>query len=184
MIEDMNEFTPGDAPNDASISGGVVDYSKKFTIFTDGSALNNRAEAPAGMAVYFPSVKVLRSKSMIGTNNQAELEAMRYALWYFMEQHKKWTVPDNTIYVFSDSEYVINSIQNKWKAKENMAKIRICQKLIKLIKTTGFELRFIHVKAHTKKKDFISLNNDIVDQEARRCATEIRDSNVKQDSEI
>ena len=150
-----------------------MDYSSKFTIFTDGSALNNKAEAPAGMALYIPSRKLLMSKSMISTNNQAELEAVRYALWYFTERFINLRIPDNTLYIFTDSEYSINAITGKWKnLKENLAKINVCRGLIRRIDEKGKKTVFIHVKAHTGKKDFVSLNNDIVDQEARRRAKE------------
>ena len=151
------------------------DYSSKFTIFTDGRALNNKAEAPAGMALYIPSKKILISKSMISTNNQAELEAIRFALWFFKERiPNNESIPDNILYIFTDSAYSINAITGKWKKlKENLAKINVCKMLIRQIEEErGVKVIFIHVKAHTGKKDFVSLNNNIVDQEARRKATE------------
>lgn len=155
-----------------------MDYESKFTVFTDGSALNNKANAPAGWAVYIPSVKRLLSKSMIGTNNQAELEAMRYALWFIGRHLNDFDVVDKIVYIFSDSEYVINSLTGKWKINENLAKIRACQTLMKKLTDEGYKVEFIHAKAHTKKKDFISLNNDIVDQEARRKANETKSTNL------
>ena len=164
-----------------AISGGgaakLPDFSQKFTIFTDGSALNNKASAPAGCAVYIPSVKRLLSKSMLATNNQAELEAIRYALWWFKENGSKYVpIPDNKLYIFTDSNYSMNAISGKWKKlKENMPKITVCRRLIHDIKTTyKISTVFIHVRAHTRKKDFVSINNDIVDQEARRQATEMK----------
>ena len=147
-----------------------TDYSTKFTMFTDGSALDNQQEAPAGMAVYFPKRKILLSKSMVATNNQAELEAIRYGLWYFIQRFINLPIPDKTLYIFSDSEYSINAITGKWKTKVNVPKIKVCQGLVKTIENKGLKVAFIHAKAHTKKKDFVSLNNDIVDQEARRRA--------------
>ena len=102
-------------------AGNQPDYSQKFTIFTDGSALNNKASAPAGSAVYIPSMKRLWSKSMLATNNQAELEAIRYALWWFKENAQQiGNIPDNTLYLFTDSAYSMNAISGKWKKlKEN-----------------------------------------------------------------
>lgn len=163
------------------LEGGVksIDYETKFTMFTDGSALNNGAEAAAGMAVYIPSRKILLSKPMIATNNQAELEAMRYGLWYFTQRFMTLTIPDKIVYIFTDSEYVINTLSNKWKAKENLPKIKVCRMLVKQIEEKGLKVEFIHVKAHTKKKDFISLNNDIVDQEARRRANEMKSTKAE-----
>ena len=151
----------------------AIDYSKKFTAFTDGSALSNRKDAPAGCALYFPTTKVLISKGLIGTNNQAELEAMRYCLWYYTQKYINEEIPDNTFYVFSDSEYVINAITGKNESKANQAKIYVCKSLIDKIKEKR-KLKFIHAYAHTKGKDFISINNEIVDFAARKEATKMQ----------
>ena len=168
------------AQNDSIVTGAgdQPDYSQKFTIFTDGSALNNKASAPAGSAVYIPSMKRLWSKSMFATNNQAELEAIRYALWWFKENAQQiGNIPDNTLYLFTDSAYSMNAISGKWKKlKENMPKITVCRRLISEIKeSAGITVAFIHVQAHTRRKDFISVNNDIVDQEARKKASEAKE---------
>lgn len=156
-----------------------VDYSKKFTVFTDGSALNNKKDAPAGFAFYFPTTKTLISKGLIGTNNQAELEAMRYCLWYFIQKYIDVDIPDNTLYVFSDSEYVINAITGKHNGKANKEKIEICKKLIREIMEKERKVEFIHVFAHTNGKDFISINNEIVDFAARKEATKMKSRNDK-----
>ncbi|MGI5841519.1 MAG: RNase H family protein [Patescibacteria group bacterium] len=150
-----------------------IDYSKKFTIFTDGSALGNRKDAPAGFALYFPTTKMLISKGLVGTNNQAELEAMRYCLWYYIQKYIELDIPDNTLYIFSDSEYVINAVTGKHNGKANKAKIEVCKKLIKQIKEKR-EVEFIHVFAHTKGKDFVSINNEIVDVAARKEAMKMK----------
>lgn len=148
-----------------------LDYSKLFTIFTDGSALSNAKDAPAGWACFFPWHKVLRSKSMTGTNNQAELEAIRYALWWFSIKYISIPIPNNTVYVFSDSEYAINSVEGRYKGKLNTAKIKAIQMLIEELKQKSRRVEFIHCRAHTGGTDFISINNAIVDSEARRQAT-------------
>ena len=83
-------------------------------------------------------------------------------------------IPDNTLYVFSDSEYVINAITGKNKVNANKEKIEICKKLIREITEKGKKLEFIHVFAHTKGKDFISINNEIVDFAARNEATKMK----------
>ena len=150
-----------------------VDYSSKFTVFTDGSALSNKKDAPAGWAIYFPTKKNLIAKGMIGTNNQAELEAMRYCLWYFIQKYIDFDIPDNTLYVFSDSEYTINSITGKYNGSANKEKIAICKKLIKEIEQKR-KIEFIHAYAHTNGKDFISTNNEIVDFAARDEAKKMK----------
>ena len=140
-----------------------------FCIFTDGSALGNKQNAPAGAAFYIPSMKKLFSKSMYGTNNQAELEAIRYALWYFRENLSKNIKGE--VEIFTDSSYSINAISGKWKKITiNLEKIELIRQWILELKANGTHIKFIHVDAHTGKKDFVSINNDIVDKEARRQA--------------
>lgn len=150
-----------------------IDYSNKFTAFTDGSSLNNNKNAAAGFAVYFPSTKILIAKSMRGTNNQAELEAMRYCLWYISEKCKDIEIPDNTIHIFSDSEYVINAVTGKHKSKANVEKINICKMLISKLKEK-YLIEFHHVFAHTKGTDFMSKYNALVDHAAREKAKELQ----------
>lgn len=150
-----------------------IDYSTKFTVFTDGSALSNKKDAPAGWAIYFPTKKQLISKGMVGTNNQAELEAMRYCLWYFTQKFMDLEIPDNTLYIFSDSEYTINSITGKYSGSANKEKIEICKKLIKQIEQKH-SVKFTHAFAHTHGKDFISINNEIVDFAARDEASKMK----------
>lgn len=151
-----------------------IDYTNKFTAFTDGSALRNSKDSPAGFAVYYPTTKVLISKGLMGTNNQAELEAMRYCLWYFIKKYITDELPDNTLYIFSDSKYVINSVTGKYNGKLNKEKIEICKKMIREISNKGIKIEFIHVYAHTHGKDFISVNNEIVDVAARNMAQEMQ----------
>lgn len=142
--------------------------SSKFCIFTDGSALGNKQNAPAGAAFYIPSMKKLISKSMYGTNNQAELEAIRYALWYFKENLSNKIKGE--VDIFTDSSYSMNVISGKWKITANVEKIELIKQWISELTVKGVHINFIHVDAHTGKKDFISVNNDIVDKEARRQA--------------
>lgn len=161
------------------IAGDKIDYSKQFTIFTDGSALKNSKNSNAGCAIYFPWQKILLSKSMIGTNNQAELEAVRYALWYFTKKFLKLEIPNKIIYLFTDSEYTIKTVRGEVKTKLNVPKISVIRILIEQIeRETGNKVEFVHVKAHTKKNDFVSINNDIVDKEARRKAQELYSSSL------
>lgn len=150
----------------------MTDYSMKFTLFTDGSALSNKKDAKAGWAFYFPKIKVLVSDKMIGTNNQAELSAMKNGLKYFHQNLIDENIPDNTLYVFSDSEYTINSITGKYNGKINKEMINDCKKLIEQINEKK-QIKFIHVRAHTNKTDFVSTNNDIVDKTARKEAESI-----------
>ena len=171
---DSNAITSPHMLENAIDDNELIDYSTKFTIFTDGSALGNSKNAPAGWACYFPQQKVLRSKSMIGTNNQAELEAISYALWWFTIKYASLKIPDNIVYLFSDSEYAIKSINGEYNGKLNTSKIMNIRQLIEGIKRKSLFVRLIHCDAHTGKNDFISVNNAIVDHEARQKAAEAK----------
>ena len=150
-------------------------FSNMFTMFTDGSALKNSKTSPAGYAVYFPKIKKLFAKGMIGTNNQAELEALRFGLWYFNEHVKnsRVQIPNDTLIVFSDSEYSIRSIEGKYNGNANKEKIEECKRLVSLIKEK-YEVEFVHVVAHSGGTDFVSVNNDIVDKAAREEANKCK----------
>lgn len=158
-----------------SLEGGAskVNYSSLFTVFTDGSALNNRKDACAGFAVYFPSTKRLLTKSMVGTNNIAELEAIRYALWYFLERYPTVELPDRTLHVFSDSKYAMHSIDGKYNGAKNKELIGKCREMLRKVKELC-KVEFHYVRAHTGRDDFISVNNDIVDKAARQMASRCR----------
>ncbi len=148
----------------------MINWSARYTIFTDGSALRNSQTSSAGWACWFPWEKVLRSKHIIGTNNQAELEAIRYALWWFSVRYVKLEIPDNTVYLVTDSEYSINVITGKSTARTNQAKIQAIRMLLDELAQKNRTVKFIHCKSHTNKKDYLSFNNAIVDKEARRRA--------------
>jgi ribonuclease HI len=137
-----------------------MDYSKVFSIFTDGSSMKNKK---SGWAVYIPKLKKLFSGNMIGTNNLAELTAMKFALWY-VSRHVS---DEQDIYILSDSEYTINAVTGINKVMANATIINECKKYIELISAN---LHFVHCDAHTGGTDFISRCNDIVDKAAKREA--------------
>ena len=142
----------------------------EMEIFTDGSAISNKKDACAGWAAYYVELDKLRSGSMHGTNNQAELFAIKTSLWYCDE---KLYLTDTAIVIKSDSEYAINASTGKNKAKANVEEINEIKKLIKQLTFRNNTVTFIHVDAHTGGSDRDSVYNDIVDKEARRQAMSI-----------
>lgn len=137
-------------------------------IFTDGSALSNAKDACAGWAVYYVELDKLRSGNMYGTNNQAELFAIKTALWYCVEHLE---LCETAIILKSDSEYAINAVTGKNKAKANVNVIEDVKKIIQQLEENKNTITFIHVDAHTGGTDRDSVYNDIVDKEARRQAS-------------
>ena len=82
--------------------------------FTDGAAKGNSQNAPAGWAFYIPKLNIRKSGSMTGTNNQAELTAVKELLTYILNnvntspfsQSLQSSNPE--LMIFSDSKYTIN----------------------------------------------------------------------------
>lgn len=143
-----------------------------FNVFTDGSALKNSTNSSAGFASYFDKLNKLFSKSMIGTNNQAELEAISFSLWYINKNYElfKNLIKNNIIYIYTDSQYSINVLTGKNTPSKNIEKINRCKNLIKNIQALSIEIKFIHVMAHTNQSDYLSKCNDLVDKAAREKA--------------
>ena len=153
-------------------------------IYTDGSALNNKKDAPAGWACLFvltDGKTILRSGSQYSTNNAAEIQAISYALWYSVN---KLNLDKEDVTIKSDSEYAINVITGKKNAKVNVKAISVCQKLIQQLELIGCSVKFEHVMAHTGGTDDDSKYNDIVDKEARRQATTLSKSKDVEASNI
>ena len=149
-----------------------IKYSK-FLIFTDGSALSNAANADAGWAAYIPSIHKLFSKEMVGTNNQAELEAIRFALTYVNNNFEelKHLIIDNEIIIRSDSKYSIDVLTGAKNGKLNLDRIGYVQNIMKELEDKGVTTTFIHIGAHTNKNDYYSRCNDLVDKASRAKAS-------------
>lgn len=151
-------------------------------IYTDGSALNNKKDAPAGWAclfVFIDGKTILRSGSQYSTNNAAEIQAISYALWYSVN---KLNLNEENVTIKSDSEYAINVITGKKNAKVNVKAISVCKKLIQQLESMNCSIEFEHVMAHTGGSDDDSKYNDIVDKEARRQASTLSKSKASETS--
>lgn len=149
---------------------------KSITIFTDGSALKNSSQAPAGWACYFVEKDILKSGSFHSTNNVAELFAISYAFWYCINVFK---LSSSSITIKTDSEYSIKILTGTNKAKANLKLINGIKALIAELKKSNCSITYKHVDAHTGGTDEDSVNNDKVDKEARRQATILKKKDEK-----
>lgn len=122
------EPAPSQAPTDP----------EAIAIYTDGACSGNPGPAGVGVVmVYKDHRKELSRFIGMGTNNIAELEAVRLAL----ETVKNRDLP---VVVHTDSRYVWGLLSKGWKAKENqaiVAKIRATMKHFS-------DLHFVKVKGH------------------------------------
>jgi ribonuclease HI len=144
-----------------------------INVFTDGSCYNNgKKNAIAGIGIYFGNNDKRNVSERINgkqTNNTAELTAIIKVFDILKEE----LTQNNSIIIYSDSEYSINSLttwavtweKNNWKKKnnkqiENIELIKIGYSLLKQYNN----VQLSYIRAHTGKKDTISIGNEKADE--------------------
>ena len=138
----------------------------KVRIYTDGACSEN--PGPGGWASVWMSdnnIKVISGCNPKTTNNQMELTAVVASL---RKVRNILTIPPNTwvnkeYEIYSDSAYVVNSINNNWVERwrlngwktskgddvKNVELWMECLKLLSQIKRMGIKITFIKVKGHS-----------------------------------
>ena len=132
----------------------------KVRIYTDGACSEN--PGPGGWASIWVSdngIKVISGRNPKTTNNQMELTAVVVSLRRIVSNHCK----GDTYEVYSDSAYVVNSINNNWIERwrlngwktskgddvKNVELWMECLKLLSQMKQMGIKITFIKVKGHS-----------------------------------
>jgi len=148
-------------------------------VFTDGACRSNgKANAEAAYAGYFPDNKewsfaTKMPESEMQTNQRAELKAIHDSVNVIYE--KCGAPAETSIQIYTDSVYSKNCLttwlpgwmKNKWRTAEgNDVKHRDLIEHLALRLTKFKEYTITYVKAHTGKKDELSIGNDIVDKMA------------------
>nr|CCA19264.1 ribonuclease putative [Albugo laibachii Nc14] len=167
--------------------------SKSYTVFCDGSALNNgKLGCKAGYACIFPDhpdwkiAGALEEKDKDGkvippTNNRAEYVAALKALQRVNEVDP---IQQNTLFIYSDSMLLIRSMTEwitRWKESNWRKKTKTNSQydmvknhdLLKALLETQGSRKIIwkHVRAHTGKTDWESTWNQVADDTAREAAS-------------
>ena len=155
-----------------------VENENTLICFTDGSCVNNgKSCAKSGFAVVWPYHPELNYAEKMTdnhqTNNRAEFTAVIYAIKQADEVLDVARL--KTLIVYTDSMLLINSLtqwlpgwkKRGWKKADN--KDVLNQDLLKTLDQLIQDRKvvFRHVKAHTNKTDWESVNNDIVDKLAQ-----------------
>lgn len=170
--------------NASTVTATTLQQPNFINVFTDGSCIQstkkNAASRPAGYACVFPEYPKLNFAAKLEgkekTNNRAEFTACIVALQISEKEiDPKFERP---LKVYTDSELLINSLTKwlpGWKAKnwkkadgspvKNVDLLKALDELLKRRKVI-----FKHVRAHTGKKDWESLNNDLADRMAKTAA--------------
>ena len=131
-----------------------MNEKKKVVIYTDGACSGN--PGPGGFAsilIYKGIEKEISDYEINTTNNRMEMMAVICALEYLKEPCE--------VTIYSDSAYVVNSINNKWvysweknhwvKAdKEEVKNIELWERLLKQIRV--HDVKFVKVKGHSDNK--------------------------------
>ena len=157
------------------------DDNQSIICFTDGACSNNgKSRAKASYAIVFPHNRSFDKAECIPrheqqTNNRGEYWACIHAL-----QTATLIDPScsKSLCIYTDSMLLINSMttwihkwkKNDWKTAQNqpVKNIDLIQQIDKLM-IDRKNVKFVHVEAHTKKTDWQSYYNNIVDSLARNA---------------
>lgn len=143
--------------------------SQKITLlrcFTDGAAKKNSQTSSAGWGFYIPKLNIRKSGHMIGTNNQAELTAVKMLFEYLIHDLNN-KIP---VRVFTDSKYVIGCFSGNKKNANKVLIKEIDELAVQIRLDTKASISFQHVDAHTNGTDWLSKCNDVVDKLASDAA--------------
>jgi ribonuclease HI len=148
--------------NDISTNDDVIN------VYTDGSCINNGFEnARAGIGVFFKDNDSRNVSTKVNgkqTNNTAELKAIKMVYKILKNDIKN----NKNINIFTDSKYAIKcctdygekNYNNKW--KDEIPNLNLVKEIYELYKNCS-NVKFIHVKAHTKNSDIHSYGNSQAD---------------------
>jgi ribonuclease HI len=148
--------------------------------FTDGSYIREKDQC--GYGIHYPNGEYTDISKpftkLPKTNQRAEL----YAIYKVIKNVNKSNANLN-IHIYTDSEYSIKSltiwiknwIKNGWINSKNkpVENQDIIKKINELMESHKGKIKFTHVRSHTGKKDFESINNDIVDKLAKEGGEKI-----------
>jgi ribonuclease HI len=126
---------------------------KKIKVYTDGSSYPNGPNGAAGAGVVIingPKVVGFSFKLQNGTNNQAELMAIKLGLekvHMALQKVPNWE-DEVTVEVISDSEYSINSVSGVWSLTPTKKNHAIISNTILMVSRFK-HITFKHVRGHT-----------------------------------
>ena len=145
----------------------------EINIYTDGACSHNGTKnAKAGIGIYISdNVNISERLEGLQTNQRAELYAILKALQVInISDYSK-------INIYTDSMYSINCVtkwiklwlKNGWldKKKKPIKNRDLISKIYNIISKQTC-IYFIHIAAHTNKKDIHSIGNSIADKLARQ----------------
>jgi ribonuclease HI len=173
--ENTNNISKNTSSSGNASSGELIVEEEKLDpiiVFTDGSFVPNKY---AGYSVVFPDYQDYNTCNRLGgklTNNRAEFVGMIKAM------EIADTIDDTLkreIIVYTDSELLVNTVskwmtgwkQRGWKKADNKP-VKNLDLVIKIDNLRAKRKVIVrHVRAHTGKKDYCSMWNDVADRLAK-----------------
>ena len=156
----------------------------KIRSFTDGACSEN--PGPGGWAAVFNSedkCKMISGNESMTTNNRMELRAVIESFKKILSRFK--TRKNIQFELYSDSAYVVNSINNGWVGKwqknnwkttkdEDVKNRDLWEQFVMLhetIKSIGIDVKIIKIKGHTG-----NTFNELVDKMAKEESMKAKES--------
>ncbi len=143
---------------------------KKVTIYVDGGARGNPGKAAAGV-VYCneKGKKVQEAGKFLGeklTNNEAEYEAVIFALEKFKALFGKRLAKETEVSICSDSELVVKQMQGKYKIENEKL-----QPLFLKLWNLCLDFKRVKIRAvrREKNKDADRIVNEVLDKEKKEA---------------
>jgi len=168
----------------------INDY-KNIYVYTDGGCINNgKANALGGIGVFFginDPRNVSRKFEGKQTNNTAELLAILEAIKILQKEIKS----NEKVIIVTDSEYAIKCATTygeklnriDWKPKDGkVVPNLLLVKELYLITSKYNNISYMHIEAHTNKKDrhsFGNSNADLLANNAIGISPEAKEANKK-----
>jgi len=142
---------------------------KKVTVYTDGGSRGNPGPSAAGVLILNDKDQVIKKYShFLGdglTNNQAEYEAVIFALRKLKLLFGKKKAKDMKVEVRTDSEFLVNQLKGKYKIIDSKIKPLFIN--VWNLKIDFKEVLFVHI-LREKNKEADSLVNQSLDERSKK----------------
>lgn len=146
----------------------------KVRIYTDGACSGNPGKGGwASVFITEDNIDTQSGSQLVTTNNQMELKAVVVSLERITDKFS----PSDEYEIYSDSAYVVNSINNNWIEKwrlnnwktsrgdtiKNEELWKECLSLLSMLRKQNYKIKFIKIKGHSG-----DTFNDYADNIARK----------------
>ncbi len=136
-----------------------------LNIFCDGGSRGNPGPSASAFIVYDPSGALVYEQGFylgVGTNNQAEYQAVHEALKYLTTHYLSHNPQPTTLNFYLDSELVVKQLTGVYKIKDENLKLK-AQEIKNLIFLSSAKINFTYIPRE-KNSAADKLVNSTLDQ--------------------